>query len=291
MLAEIAEGQHGVVSHAQLAAIGIGRGAVKYRVAQGRLHRAHRGVYAVGHPRLTVEGKVWAAVLACGGPGLAVVSHRAAAAAWELRPWPTGAIDVTSFRRSDPRPGIRVHHSRTLDPVADVDESPHGFPVTTVARTLVDLADVLSPHAIERIVHRAEVLRLLDVSKLAPPAGRRSHALQSALDTLALAEPQVTENDLEEAFLAIVSAAGLPRPRTQVWLCGSRVDFFWPEHAVIVEVDGRGAHLRPSAFEGDRRRDGELQLAGYRVFRFTRRQVLREPRYVVERLRAILTPR
>jgi predicted transcriptional regulator of viral defense system len=133
---KVAARQGGVISAAQLHAAGLGRGAVHARVLAGRLLRIHRGVYAVGHAQLTALGWRWAAVLACGGPGLAVLSHRTAAAVWDLLPSPA-KFDVTTLRAAHATPTIRVHRSRTLAP-RDVTEKA-GLPLTTVARTLVDL--------------------------------------------------------------------------------------------------------------------------------------------------------
>lgn len=156
-------------------------------------------------------------------------------------------------------------------------------------RTLLDLADVLTAHRLERVCHRAEVLRLLDVRVLEHvPAGRRTRTLRTALASLADAEPQVTRSELEERFLALVAARGLPRPRTNALVHGHEVDFLWPHARLVAETDGAAAHLTPRAFEGDRDRDQVLALAGFTILRFTARQVTRTPDLVVARLRAAL---
>lgn len=290
-MAELAQRQHGAVSTAQLHAAGVGRGAVERRVRRGRLHRVHRGVYAVGHPRLTGRGRLWAAVLACGGVGVAVLSHRAAAAVWDLRPLP-GTLDVTTLRRSVSTRTLRLHSSKTLDPLDDVVRQPDGLPVTAVARTLVDLAAVLTAHQIERTCHRAEFLRRLDTAAIgrilqrAPARGARN--LRAALATLATAEPDVTRSELEERFLALVAQAGLQQPRVNTRVAGHEVDFVWRAARLVVEVDGVQAHLTPVAFERDRRRDVDLQLAGFHVLRFTRRRIATESHAVVRALAAAL---
>jgi hypothetical protein len=208
-VAVLAERQSGVVSTAQLRAVGLARGAVHHRVKRGRLHPVHRGVYAVGHTRLTFRGRLWAAVLACDG----VVSHRSAAAVWDLLPVPSGKLDVTTARACKSRAELRVHHATTRDVLRRAD----GLPVTTVARTIFDLAPVLTLHRLERVCHRAEVLRIPDAAPLtalldAHPRRAGVPAVRAALATLAAGDPQMTRNELEERFLELVALAGLPRP-------------------------------------------------------------------------------
>jgi hypothetical protein len=292
VVAELAERQHGVVSTAQLRAAGVGQGAVELRVLRGWLHQVHRGVYAVGHSRLTQRGRMWAAVLACGGVGIAILSHRTAAAAWDLSPLPSGRLDVTTMRRSVSTAKLRVHKGQTLDPLDDVVRQPDGLPVTSVARTLVDLAGVLTAQQLERSCHRAEVLRRLDVREvqrvLAGARRRGAGALRAALATLAPAAPDITRSELEERFLALVADAGLPRPEVNAVVAGHEVDFLWRRHCLVVETDGAATHLTPTAFEADRRRDAALQVAGFRVVRFTWRQITDDSRRVVEVVCALL---
>jgi hypothetical protein len=291
-MAALAQRQHGVVSMAQLRALGLKTGAIDWRVRRGRLHGVHRGVYAVGHRRLAIRGQLWAAVLACGGSDNATLSHRTAAAVWDLTPLHAGRLDVTSLRRSTSTRTLRVHRGDTLDRLNDVVRQPDGLPVTTVARTLADLAQVLTPHQLERTCHRAEVLRRLDAPAvehlLDRLPGRRSRSLRQALASLAAADPDVTRSELEERFLALVAGAGLPRPRVNAVVAGHEVDFLWPAARLIAETDGAAAHLTPTAFDEDRRRDGELQIAGFRVVRFTWGQVTRRPDGVAETLSALL---
>jgi very-short-patch-repair endonuclease len=294
-VAELAHRQHGVVSGAQLRALGLGRGGVQRGLEARRLHPVHRGVYAVGHRRLTSRGWMWAAILACGGPDLAVVSHRSAASLWDLLPTPVGAVEVTALRRSIAKPGVQVHRSRTLDAKADVSRHGGGLPVTAVTRTLIDLADVLAPRRLRKAVERAEILRLLDAgglrARLDALPGRRTRTLTAILAELATREPDLTRSDLEELFLALVDRLGLPRPRVNVVVAGLEVDFLWPTERLIVETDGAATHLRPTAFEEDRRRDAALAVGGYRVVRFTWRRVVHEPEKVGATLRALLLPR
>jgi len=160
-----------------------------------------------------------------------------------------------------------------------------GLPLTTVSRTLVDLADVLSPHRLERVVHRAEHLRVLDTRTLHHP-GRRS--LQRALDTLRHDQPDVTRSELEERFLSLVARYRLPRPELNVDLHGIEVDALWRDHHLVAELDGAATHLNARAFERDRQRDAHLLLAGLRVVRLTYRQVVRDPGGTAGLLRELL---
>jgi very-short-patch-repair endonuclease len=291
-VAELAERQHGVVSTAQLHAAGVGQGAVEWRVRHGRLHQIHRGVYAVGHSRLTRRGRMWAAVLACGGVDAAALSHRTAAAAWDLSPLPSGRLDVTTLRRGAPTAKLRVHETHTLDPLDEVVRQPDGLPVTSVARTLVDLAGVLAAQQLERTCHRAEILRCLDAARverlLATTRRRGARNLRAALATLTRAQPDITRSELEERFLALVAAAALPRPVVNAQVAGHEVDFLWRRQRLVVETDGAATHLTPIAFEEDRRRDAALQVAGFRVVRFTWRQIIDDGRRVVDVVCALL---
>jgi putative AbiEi antitoxin of type IV toxin-antitoxin system/uncharacterized protein DUF559 len=290
-VAEWARRQHGVVSLEQLRRAGLGRGAVAWRVDRGRLHPVHRGVYAVGHARLTARGRLWAALLACGGPGAAALSHRAAAALHDLLPTPGGAIDVTTFGRSASSDGIRVHRSRTLDPARDtllVD----GLTATAPMRTLIDLAGTLTPQRVARIVDRADVLRLLDAAALTEhlarhPTTKGGRALRAALDDLGDRAPHVARSELEERFLGLVHDAGLPAPELNAPLEGFVVDALWREDHLVVELDGAAAHLRARAFREDRRRDARLTVAGYRVVRFTHYDVTRHAAVVAATLAAL----
>jgi very-short-patch-repair endonuclease len=242
-------------------------------VERGLLHRLHRGVYAVGHPRVTHQGRLWAAVLATGG----VLSHRTAAAAWDLLPVPAGPIDITTTGQSHSSEKIRLHRSKALDPVDDVVQDEDGLPRTSVARTLVDLADVLDERRLKRVLKRAEVMRIADVKQM--PGRRRLPVVH---------EPQLTRSELERRFRRLLERHKLPQPRSNATVLGHEVDFHWADAGLVAETDGRNSHLTPTAFEDDRRRDAELLVAGYRVVRFTWRQVTEEPRHVVGTLKRLL---
>jgi Transcriptional regulator, AbiEi antitoxin/Protein of unknown function (DUF559) len=286
-IAELAERQHGVVTLPQLRLVGLSRSAVSKRAAVGRLHRVHRGVYAVGRPRLDVQGRWMAAVLACGPH--AVLSHRSAAALWGLRRDERPRTDVcVPGPRTSPRAGIDLHCSTTLtERDVTVEDS---IPCTTVARTLVDLGDVVNRRAVEKAVDQAEVLRVFDLKAvedaLARAGPRRGGGTLRAV--LAGYEgPTLTNRELEERFLALIRQASLPSPAVNAWIATVdgvtyQADFLWREQKLIVETDGRDVHTTRRAFEHDRLRDQRLTLAGFTVVRFTWRQIAREPRRVAD---------
>jgi hypothetical protein len=268
-------------------ALGLSGGAIATRIRTGRLHRVHRGVYAVGHARIDGNGLYMAAVLACGDG--AVLSHRAAAALWCIRASNSRIVDVTVPGRGGRagRRGIRVHRGalRPRD-VALVD----GIPVTTPARTLIDFADVASLRQLERAFDEAEYLRL-DCSGLEPVPGRPGHG--RLLAVRARHEPGTTRtrSDLEDLFLELCGRFGLPRPEVNALHLGHEVDFLWRDAGLAVEVDGGAAHLTRAAFEQDRLRDAELTVAGTRVLRLTEWRLARAPAEVAGQLRELLSRR
>lgn len=289
----LAELQHGLITLLQLQSLGLSKAAVAKRAKEGRLHRIHRGVYAVGRPSLTQHGDWLAAVLACGPQ--AVLSHRSAAALHGIRRDSRAKADVTLASPSArSRPTIDVHRSSTLE-AADIT-TVDSIPCTTVARTLIDLGDVVSRRAVERAVDRAEVLRVFDgraVHEAIERAGRRRGAatLRAVLESYE--EPTLTERQLEERFLALCRHASLPSPAVNAWITLSdgiayKADFLWRVERLIAETDSRGFHTHRAAFEHDRLRDQRLTLAGFTVVRFTWRQVTREPRRVSGALRGLL---
>jgi very-short-patch-repair endonuclease len=285
LFSDLARRQHGVVARAQLQRLGLGRGAIAHRIRSGRLHRLHPGVYAVGHHILTREGRYLAATLAVGED--AVISHRSAAALWGLLDSATAKIEVSCPRRCEPSRSLTVHRTRTLRPAdrAAVD----AIPVTTVARTLLDLAEVAPARHVERALDRAEVRRLFDRvaidDVLVHAAGRHGASVLRAALEAQHGGPTLTRSGLEEAFLGLVRRAGLPRPQLNARVCGFEVDAYWPDSGVVVELDGFAYHRTRRAFEADRRRDIALQAAGLRTARFTDRRLARDPQGVLEDLR------
>jgi very-short-patch-repair endonuclease len=224
-----------------------------------------------------------------------VLSHRSAAALHGIRRDTRAKTDVTLASPSArSRSTIDVHRSSTLEPV-DITTVVQGM-ASTVARTLVDLGDVVSRRAVERAVDRAEAVRAFDgraVHEAIKRAGRRRGAatLRAVLESYQ--EPTLTEEGVEEAMLALCRNAPLPSPAVQAWITlgdgiAYKADFLWREHKLIAETDGRGVHTTRKAFEHDRLRDQRLTLAGYTVVRFTWRQMVHEPRRVAETLRGLL---
>jgi very-short-patch-repair endonuclease/predicted transcriptional regulator of viral defense system len=282
--------QYGVIARRQLRELGVSDRGIDRRVAAGRLHRLHRGVYAVGHTVLGVRGRWMAAVLSC-APG-AVLSHAAAGALWELRASEATIIDVTvpgsGGRRR--RPGIRLHRARSLEGLTTTKD---GIPVTTPARTILDLAAKLDGRPLERLLDQAENARLTDIPSL--DALAREHAnhrgARKLLDKLQDHEPgtTLTKSELEERFLSLCRQAGLPQPRVNDDVEGHEVDFIFKDHRVLVETDSWRHHKSREAFENDRRRDATHAAAGYRTLRFTHRQITHEPGTVTSALRAALT--
>lgn len=281
-IAALAARQHGLVHGSQLRRLGLSPSSVAQRVAAGRLHRIHFNVFAVGHPVLTPDGRYMAAAMA-GGRG-AVISHRSAAALWGLRASSRSRIDITGTTRGRASGGIDVHRSRTL---TDADRARvRGIPCTSVARTLVDLAEVVDLRSLERALEQAEVMAILDGRALRA-ACERAFGRHGASKLRALLEPAddtetLTRSELEERFLALCDGAGVRRPRVNVWMTlgageEMQVDFLWDRERLIAETDGQAAHGTRQAFERDRRRDQVLQMAGFRVVRFTWRQVVDEP--------------
>jgi predicted transcriptional regulator of viral defense system len=291
-LVELARGQHGVVSLPQLKPLGIAARVAQKRAAKGQLHRIHRGVYSlVPLPLLSIRGRLLAAVLAC-GPG-AALSHRSAAALRDLRRSDQAVIEVTvPHRRAQSHRGVRVHRSTTLT-AADVT-TVDGIPVTTVARTIADLADVLPERALERALEQAASLGVLDGRALNDQISR--HPRGACLRRLTSRGPikAPTESELEELFLAVCRRAGLPGPERQRYIDPGdgapmiRADFAWPAQRLIVETDGARHHGSARAFHRDRRRDQRLIAAGWRVIRVTWRQLIERPWEVIDLLRGLL---
>lgn len=286
-IATLASRQHGVVARSQLLGLGLSDDAIQRRVASARLHRLHRGVYAVGHSAVPVRGSWIAAVLA-GGEG-AVLSHRSAAALWGFAGSPR-IVDVTAPRSRRGRPGIRLHRARLHDP-HDITRR-DGFPVTSVPRTLLDLADVVRVQELERSFEEADRLRLLDVpaleEMLARSPGRRGLRPLGALLSQARQPVPDTRSELERRFLRLCREGRLPQPAVNALVAGYEVDACWPDRRLVVELDGYAYHRTRAAFERDRARDAVLQRVGCRVIRLTHRMIDEDPAAVVETVRSLL---
>ncbi len=278
-LAKLATEQQGVVGVGQLYMLGFDRDAVARRVTAGRLHRVHRGVYAVGHTVLNRNARYLAAVLAAGDD--AVLSHRSAAILWGIHRSDAAKIDVTVPRTCGFRSTrtIAVHRPR-LPPIAMTHA---GVRVTTPGRTLQDLATAVPRRMLEKAAEMAEALRLhVELDPDHPGAARLANVLDHHdLD-------HTTRSPLEDDFLELCDRYAIPRPLVNTVVEGFEVDFVWPEARLIVETDSRTWHDTADAFERDRVRDAQLTAAGWRVVRFTRRRVRTEPAAVADLVRTLL---
>lgn len=286
-LSQLAERQHGVIAGWQLDPLGITDSALHRRLRAGHLHRLHRGVYALGHRKLTTRGRWLAAVLACGP--LAALSHVAAAALWGLRQPPPGPIDVTAPVKHRQR-GIRAHTSRSMSPedMTTID----GIPVTSLERTVLDQAAVLSHQRLRSMLENLQRRELLDATRLRSVLdrnrGHRGHKrLATALEALHDEAP-FTQSEAERRFLELIRAAGLPEPQVNVLVAGELVDFYWPEHKLVIEIDGYGFHRSRRSFESDRRRDIKLGLVGCRTARITPSRIANEPQRLVSEVAGLL---
>jgi very-short-patch-repair endonuclease len=276
------------VSREQLRDLGVSRKVSARMLAAGLLREVYPGVYVVGHRALTPRGWLMAAVLA-GGPG-AVASHRSAAWLHGLLQHNRSRHDVTP-RRQRQSDRIDFHRCRlTPEDVTIVD----GIPCTTVARTILDLAEVVPPRLVERALDESETRRILDMREIEAVMeradGRRGLKPLRAILQTHRAGTTITRSELEERMLDLVRRSGLPHPVLNVPVGRYEADFLWPAANLIAEVDGAGHRLSRASFERDRRRDAELTVAGYRVVRFTWRHVTEDPGHVATTLRALLVP-
>jgi very-short-patch-repair endonuclease len=276
-----------VVAFGQLLQLGMGRDAVQYWARSGRLHRIHRGVYAVGHRALSTEGRDMAAVLAA-GPG-ALLSHWSAAARWELLRRSGPVCVLTRSRCSVP--GVDVHVASALH--ADDCTRRDGIPITSVPRTLLDIAGVADERVLKRAVNQADrkgwlnrraVHELLDRN----PRRRGTKALRAVI---AAVDPTTrrTRSDLEAAFFALCRRYGIEKPISNAKVAGYEVDMHWPGTNLIVEIDSYEYHRTPAEFHNDRRRDADLATKGYVVIRISDHWLASDPKGVAETLRYVLT--
>lgn len=285
-LAALASRQHGVVSRRQLAELGFGREAIRRRTKASRLRRLHPGVYAVGHWALTPASRDLAAVFACGPQAL--LSHRAAGARHGLlRRW-GGPIEVTAGHGCKQKPGILVHETRLIHP--DDRDTVDGISVTSVARTIVDLADVLADRPLAAAVNEAEVLRVFDLTRIEQtmarlPGRRGTGRLREVLAAYTEA-PGYSTSEAERLLLSVCEQYDLPRPQ-RIHTAGYELDFYWADARLAVEVDGHTFHRTRRAFQEDRMRDRVLAAEGIQVARITWQDLTTRPAELARQLRAI----
>ena len=258
---------------------------IRTALDRGRWVRLYSAVYRLGLLPAPLEAEM-AAVLACRGG--AVLSHRTAASLWGILPRPRGRpdVDVTALRgRPRSRTGLYVHRSRGL---AEAEHTTlDGLPITSPARTILDLAVGLPLSRLERVVAKALRAEICDERSLRRIVDRhRRRAGTAALREVLRRSggPVLTRSVAESRFLALLRAAEIEPPRTNAPLEGYEVDFFWPGARLVVEIDGRAYHGSSAMFERDRRRDAAMIGAGYRVQRFTWHQLTDKPEVVLVRV-------
>ena len=292
LVARLAADQWGVLSLDELGACGLSRENVRIRVGNGRLHPVHAAVYAVGHANVALEGRFLAAVKACGDGAL--LSHFSAAALWGFLPWDERPPEVTVLdTTTHVHPGLHVHRTRVLAPH---DIARHaGIPVTSPARTLLDLAAIVPYRQLRRAIRQAQSLyrvnlrQLLEVlARLGPRRGTRNFA------RIVATGPAPTRSVLEDAVLDLVLRGGVAHPivNGKLVLDGRTVypDFRWPEQRLVVEADGAAWHDHKLAREDDAERQALLESHGYHVLRVTWDQAILRPAQTLARIWAAGAP-
>jgi very-short-patch-repair endonuclease len=286
MIRTIAAGQQGHITRAQLLQLGLGRRAIAYRIEIGELIVVHAGVYAVGYRRLDPLARAAAAVLACGEG--AALSHFSAAHLWGMRErWPD-AIEVTT-RTDRRRPGIWTHRSRTLS-ARDVRRH-HGIPVTSPARTALDIAPRLTPRQLIRAVNDGRLAGYLHRSDLEELLGRLPHHPGARGLRRIDMDTGPTRSALEDAFIRFANRFALPTPQINAHVAGYEVDVLFPHERVIVELDSWDFHRDRGAFESDRERDAATLAADHVTVRMTWARIHQDPEREAARLQEILRER
>jgi very-short-patch-repair endonuclease len=287
-VAELAGKQHGVSALWQLFRLGLPRGWIEHQIRSGRLHRVFRGVYAVGHASVSVQGRALAAVLACGQD--AVLSHWAAAAHWDLLATSRTVIDVVVLGNRVGQKGIKVHCVRQLDRTERTIRDQ--IPITTVPRTLLDLAAVATERQLRRATNEATRQGWLNskvVNELCARHPGRS-GIKPFKAVIAAVNPGTrrTRSDLEDDFLTLCRHEKLPTPNVNTKVEGVEVDIHFPGTRLIVELDSYEYHRTPQEFDNDRRRDAYLKTKGYEVLRVSDQWLNTNPRGVAITVRQLL---
>jgi len=295
VVANLAARQHGVVGRAQLLGLGLSRRAIGRRVDRGLLHPLHPGVYAVGHPDISQDGRWMAAVLA-GGDG-AVLTHGSAAGLWGIRGQRHGAAnEIATPNKTRSTNALRRRCVAHFPAEVTIRR---GIPVTSLLRTIVDLASILRVEALEAAVREAQYRHGVDFDSLdrlvREYRGRRGvRSLRACLENLGAGPRGRTRSLLESRFASLLARIDLPQPELNALLDVEgrliEADCLWRKERTIIELDGEAAHRTDAAFESDRRRDLRLQALGWKVGRVTWRQ-LNQPEAVIGDLRRMLAQR
>jgi predicted transcriptional regulator of viral defense system len=286
LAAELAGRQWGVIGWQQLSDCGLSESTARRWRAAGKLHGIHRGIYALGHPSVPVEGLLVAALIHAGPD--AALSYATAAWWWGLIEEQPSRIEVSGSSRARSLPGVLVHHPRQLERM-----SHRRFPITTVARTLIDFAATASLSRVRTALAQAEYRRLLDVQAVEaalrqgrPGTAKLRKALQRHQPRLAL-----TRSPLENAFIPLCESAGIAVPEINVRIAGWTVDALWRRERLVVELDGYGNHHTRAQIERDRRKELCLRRAGLSVIRYSEEQVTEEAGLVLADVLARLSER
>jgi hypothetical protein len=298
-LSTLATRQHGIVSARQLLRLGFSRQLLVAEADRGRLLPLHQGVYAVGHRRLSWHSRCWAGVLGAEANETdevvwpAVASHGSAAYLWGLYRYAPERIDVTAPIRRRAKREFVVHFSSILAP--EDREEREGIPVTSVARTLLDLAIRARPDQLERLLERAEELGLLDLYEvedvLDRSGGHRGRGRLRRAIALYQPDPTFTRSRFEKRFRRLVIGAGIPAPSMNFNEHGYELDAYWPDLRFAVELDLFETHGTRAAFERDRLRQEELKLLGIETIRVTKPRLDAEPEAVLRNLATFLDRR
>lgn len=287
LVADLAAAQDGVVGHDQLVALGFDHEWIKHQIATARLHIVFRGAYAVGHKRITWRGRLRAAVISC-GPN-ALISHLTAAALHSLRRGGGGKIHVTvPGGGHEDRDGIVIHRVRRLRKAERT--AVDGIPVTSVARTCLDMAAIVQADALDEMLEAAERDSTFDLTAMLAVCGRGrqgSTALKRAL-SLYRPIPGWTRSRLERKLFRALDRAGAPLPGVNLWVEGAERDLVWEDERLVVEVDGDVWHATTAARRRDPRRDAQLQMAGYATFRVPENLIVHDIDGVVDDVLGLL---
>lgn len=301
-IARLAGVQDGVVGRRELLASGIEAAAITHHLSAGNLVPVYRGAYAIGHCALSDRGRLRAALIAANG---AALSHQSAALLYRILDERDQAIaaQVVHLTRASGsatgrraalvtgQPPLQIHRARQVLP-GDL-AGRHRLAVTSIDRTLIDLAGYFPARKLESIVLRAHRLRLLDTSRLSRRLQQIGkgwtgiRALKEIAEGLAPAKSR-TLSDPEAWMLDLLRRHRLPEPEVNVWAEGFLVDFLWRSQKLVVEFDGHAFHSSRQALQRDKERNRKLQLAGYTVLRYTYEDLVGSPRQVAAEIAAAL---
>jgi very-short-patch-repair endonuclease len=286
IVASIAGRQHGVVARRQLLAAGISARWIEQRLGKGLLIQAYRGVYRVGHAAPSMEAAYMAAVLAC-GDGSVLRGRAAACLLGLIRSHPAPAPEVSAPKqRQIARIETRFERGGSRDRTTW-----KGIPVTTPARTIVDLAAVVSAGELARIVHEAGIRHGTTPEEIAEVLQRRPTSRGAAtLREILFGDQGKLLSKLERAFIRLLKSAELPLPVTNRLAGGRLVDCRWPDQKLTVELDGYRYHRSRHAWERDRQREREAYARGDQFRRYTWGDVVERPEPSLRELRAVLMP-